>query len=134
MLSNTEKLRTSAILKNTDNRDNSLFLNFIKELLDDQRIEDIPDAVEGYLSSADVNISLKRRYIHASIVGPIINHYILPKIRGTLSSSVESFFSWCNDPDNQVEDLIRNGMKSGANLKAAVDGIIAKFQCFVTPK
>jgi hypothetical protein len=135
MLSSTEKQNIAAILKNTNDPGCSRIADVIHQLLDSQRIVDIPDAVEIYLSSAEVNVSLTRAYIYANyIVGPIINRYILPALGAELSPPVRTFQEWSVNPGNRLGERLRDGMKSGAHLKAAADAIVAEVQCATLQK
>ena len=129
MLSSDEKLTIAAILKNTEDLGSAMIANVIHQLLDDHRIEDIPEAVESYLSSAEINVGLKRAHIYANhIVGPILERYIRPALGEELSPAVKALPKWSLDPANRLVERLRDGMRNGANLKAEADAIVTEIQ------
>ena len=116
------------------NGDSNIFGSTVQSLLDQGRIEDIPDAEREFLSSCETNANAKRNFIRSNwIVGPITNRYILPRLGHRLSKATKSFPVWSMEPANRYTTRILDAMQSGKSLKAEADAIISEIQMLTTP-
>jgi hypothetical protein len=117
---------------NFANGDSDVFGAMVHALLDQGRIEALPEAESNFLLGCEANKAYKQAYIRSNwIVGPITNRYILPGLGPRLSKAEKAFPKWSLDPANRYADRLLEAMHSGTALKKEADKIISEIQASV---